>query len=40
VLYAVLGLVSDRAVRALESRVLGWRKTLASAASRAPAPGP
>ncbi len=29
VLYAVLGLVSDFAVRALEGRVLGWRRTFA-----------
>ena len=29
VLYAVLGLVSDFAVRAIEARTLGWRRTLA-----------
>ena len=29
VLYAVLGLVSDLAVRAIETRALGWRRTLA-----------
>jgi sulfonate transport system permease protein len=29
VLYAVLGLVSDRVVRAIEARALVWRKTLA-----------
>ena len=27
-LYAVLGLVSDKAVRLLQKRVLRWRKTL------------
>ncbi len=29
VLYAILGLLSDFAVRALEARVLGWRRTFA-----------
>ncbi len=29
VLYAILGLSSDIAVRSLEARVLSWRKTLA-----------
>ena len=29
VLYAILGLVSDFGVRALETRALGWRRTLA-----------
>jgi sulfonate transport system permease protein len=29
VLYAVLGLASDLAVRALERRLLGWRRTFA-----------
>jgi sulfonate transport system permease protein len=29
VLYAVLGLASDYAVRLIERRTLGWRRTLA-----------
>jgi sulfonate transport system permease protein len=36
VLYALLGLASDRAVRALESRLLVWRRTLAGAARASP----
>ncbi len=29
VLYALLGLASDAAVRSVEGRVLGWRRTFA-----------